>query len=67
MKCSYMMGLLALILFSNVANAQSCGWTPIPPINSACGTWQVYGGSQKHTGIQRLKGNLSKGSKSNNL
>jgi outer membrane protein assembly factor BamB len=52
-------GLLALTLFSNIANAQSCGWTPIPPANSACGTWQMYQGSQKHTGIQRMKANMS--------
>jgi len=51
--------LLALMLFSNVANAQSCGWTPIPPANSTCKTWQMHGGSQKHTGIQRMKANMS--------
>jgi len=61
MKWKMCIGLLALIIFSNVANAQSCGWTPIPPANSACGTWQMYGGSQKHTGIQRMKANMSSG------
>jgi len=59
MKWKIYIGLLALMLFSNVANAQSCGWTPIPPANSACGTWQMYQGSQKHTGIQRMKANMS--------
>ena len=61
MKWKMCIGLLALIIFSNVANAQSCGWTPIPPVNSACKTWQMYGGSQKHTGIQRMKANMSSG------
>jgi outer membrane protein assembly factor BamB len=59
MKWKIYIGLLALTLFSNIANAQSCGWTPIPPVNSACGTWQMYQGSQKHTGIQRMKANMS--------
>jgi outer membrane protein assembly factor BamB len=59
MKWKMCVGLLALTIFSNVANAQSCGWTPIPPVNSACGTWQMYQGSQKHTGIQRMKANMS--------
>ena len=61
MKWKVCVGFLALIIFSNVANAQSCGWTPIPPVNSACGTWQMYGGSQKHTGIQRMKADMSSG------
>jgi outer membrane protein assembly factor BamB len=61
MKWKVRVGFLALIIFSNVANAQSCGWTPIPPTNSACGTWQMYQGYQKHTGIQRMKANMSSG------
>ncbi len=61
MKWKVSFGLLALMVILSKAEAQSCGWTPIPPINTACGTWQMYGGSQKHTGLQRMKANMSSG------
>ncbi len=50
-------------LFPEFINAQSCGFqtTCVPPSNWANGSWQMFNGTQNHTGRQAMRGNLTSG------
>jgi len=59
------LGLLVSVFFENPKdqNVRTCGFqtTCVPPEDAANGSWQMFYGSQKHTGVQLMKGNLSSG------
>ncbi len=44
-------------------NAQSCGFqtTCVPPSDWANGSWQMFYGTQRHTGRQAMRGNFTSG------
>ena len=50
-------------LFPEFINAQSCGFqtTCVPPSDWANGSWQMFNGTQNHTGRQAMKGNFTSG------
>ncbi len=58
-----LVGWVFLSLLPEFINAQSCGFqtTCIPPSNWANGSWQMFNGTQNHTGRQAMRGNLTSG------
>ncbi len=57
------LNLLILSILVGVLRGQICGFqtTCVPPSDSAYASWQMFNGSQKHTGRQVMKGDLSEG------
>ncbi len=62
-KLGCFLSLVALFFFPESSNAQSCGFqtTCVPPSDWANGSWQMFNGTQRHTGRQAMRGNLSTG------
>ena len=61
--CWGIMVICFFALYPKVSTAQSCGFqtTCVPPSDWANASWQMFYGTQKHTGRQAMRGNFSVG------